>query len=329
MKRRQFTQALLGGALGSTLGGLVGSAAHAAPAPWPSKPITMIIPFPPGGTLDTVGRLLARRLGEQLGQAVVVENRAGGAGSIGALAVARAPADGHTLLFNASALTTTPMTLKTATYDVGRDFSPVALVAKAPLAIAVNRSLPFDDLRGLIAYAKARPGRLSFAVGSTASAGHLATELLRRSAGLDLLIVPYKGSAPAYQDLIGGQLDAFIDPILGSASFAKAGQLKVLAVTSRQRVPSQPDLPTVAETVPGYEFHSWYGLWGPANLPGEIAQHLNAEVNRALASTEFRERLVPQGLMLTPGSIVDFARFQADDMIRSARIIREGGIRAE
>lgn len=328
MQRRQFTRTLFHGALAAAAAPLA-APVGAVPAAWPSKPITMIIPFPPGGTLDTVGRMLARQLGERLGQTVVVENRAGGAGSIGAVAVARAPADGHTLLFNASALTTTPMTLKTAQYDVGRDFSPVALVAKAPLAIAVNRSLPFDDLRGLIAYGKARPGRLSFAVGSTASAGHLATELLRRAAGLDLLIVPYKGSAPAYQDLIGGQLDAFIDPILGSAGFAKAGQLKVLAVTSRQRVPSQPELPTVAETLPGYEFFSWYGLWGPANLPQAIAQRLNTEVNLALASAEFRERLTPQGLMLTPGSIVDFARFQADDMIRSGRIIREGQIRAE
>ncbi|PXW99346.1 tripartite-type tricarboxylate transporter receptor subunit TctC [Sphaerotilus hippei] len=321
MQRRHFHRALLGAAL-------AGLGTLALAQGYPARPVTVIIPFPPGGTLDAVGRMLAQRLGEQTGQTFVVENRAGGAGTIGALAVAKAPADGHTLLFNASALTTTPMTMKTPPYDVAKDFSPIALVAKAPLAVAVNRNLPFNDIKGLLAYGRSHPGKLSFAVGSTASAGHLSTELLRRSAGIDLMIVPYKGSAPAYQDLVGGQIDAFIDPILGSAAFARAGQLKVLAVTSTQRVPAQPDLPTVAETVPGYAFYSWYGLWGPAGLPAAITQRLNAEVNKALA-TDMKDKLVQQGLVLTPGSIADFARFQAEDMANSARIIREGGIRAE
>jgi tripartite-type tricarboxylate transporter receptor subunit TctC len=242
--------------------------------------------------------------------------------------VARSPGDGYTLLFSASAFTTTPMTQKVAAYDVVKDFAPVALVAKAPLAIAVNKNLPFNDVKGLMAYAVAHPGKLTFAIGSTGSAGHLSTELLRRVGKMEYLIVPYKGSAPAYQDLVGGSIDAFIDPILGSASFAKAGQLKVLAVTSKNRVPSQPDMPTVAETVPGYEFYSWYGLWGPASLPKEIATRLNTEVNKALAS-DMRDKLTPQGLLLTPGSIDDFVRFQKDDMALSQRIITEGKIRAE
>jgi tripartite-type tricarboxylate transporter receptor subunit TctC len=307
---------------------LLGLATGARAEPWPARPITMVIPFPPGGTLDVVGRLLAQKLGQQLGQTVIVDNRAGGAGTIGASAVARAPGDGYTLLFSASTFTTTPMTQKTAVYDVVKDFAPVALVAKAPLAIAVNKNLPFNDVKGLLTYARAHPGKLTFAIGSTGSAGHLSTEMLRRAGPMDYLIVPYKGSAPAYQDLIGGSVDAFIDPILGSASFAKAGQLKVLAVTSKNRVPSQPDLPTVGETVPGYEFYSWYGLWGPASLPKEIAVRLNAEVNKALG-TDMREQLTPQGLLLTPGSIDDFVRFQKDDMALSQRIVTEGKIRAE
>lgn len=307
---------------------LLGLVMAASAEPWPAKPITMVIPFPPGGTLDAVGRMLAQKLGQQLGQTVIVDNRAGGAGTIGASAVARSPGDGYTLLFSASTFTTTPMTQKTAAYDVVKDFAPVALVAKAPLAIAVNKNLPFNDVKGLLAYAKAHPGKLTFAIGSTGSAGHLSTEMLRRAGQMEYLIVPYKGSAPAYQDLIGGSVDAFIDPILGSASFAKAGQLKVLAVTSKARVPSQPDLPTVGETVPGYEFYSWYGLWGPASLPKEIAVRLNAEVNKALA-TDMREQLAPQGLLLTPGSIEDFVRFQKDDMALSQRIVTEGKIRAE
>ena len=295
---------------------------------YPAKPVTVIIPFPPGGTLDVVGRMLAQKLGEQMGQTFVVDNRPGGAGTIGAGVVAKAPADGYTLMFNASALTTTPMTMKTPPYDVQKDFAPIALVAKAPLAIAVNKNLPFNDLNGLIAYAKANPGKLTFAIGSAASAGHLSTELLRRASGIEYVIVPYKGSAPAYQDLIGGSIDGFIDPILGSANFAKAGQLKVLAVTSTTRVPSQPNVPTVGETVPGFAFHSWYGLWGPAGLPNEIAQRLNTEVNKALA-TDMRDKLTQQGLLLTPGSISDFAQFQKDDIALSAKIIAEGKIRAE
>jgi len=324
MNRQHFL--LCAAATAATLLGL-GTGARAA-EPWPAKPITMVIPFPPGGTLDVVGRLLAQKLGQQLGQTVIVDNRAGGAGTIGASAVARAPGDGYTLLFSASTFTTTPMTQKTAAYDVVKDFAPVALVAKAPLAIAVNKNLPFNDVKGLLTYARAHPGKLTFAIGSTGSAGHLSTEMLRRAGQMEYLIVPYKGSAPAYQDLIGGSVDAFIDPILGSASFAKAGQLKVLAVTSKNRVPSQPDLPTVGETVPGYEFYSWYGLWGPASLPKEIAVRLNAEVNKALA-TDMREQLTPQGLLLTPGSIDDFVRFQKDDMALSQRIVTEGKIRAE
>ncbi|WP_157271840.1 Bug family tripartite tricarboxylate transporter substrate binding protein [Azohydromonas aeria] len=295
---------------------------------YPVKPITMVVPFPPGGTLDTVARALAQKLGEQMGQTVVVDNRPGGAGTIGAVAVKNAPADGYTLLFSASTMTTTPLTMKSAPYDVAKDFAPVGLIAKAPLAVAVNKNLPFSDVKGLIAHAKANPGKMSFAIGSSGSAGHLSTELLRRASGIEYLIVPYKGSAPAYQDLVGGQIDGFIDPILGSSSFAKAGQLKVVAVTSKTRVPSLPDVPTVAETLPGYEFYSWYGVWAPARLPADIAQKLNTEINKAL-SGEMKDKLLAQGVLVTPGSIADFVSFQKDDMAKAAKIIAEGKIRAE
>ena len=321
MEGRRLCRAALAAAL------LIASTGAFAQA-YPSRPVTMIIPFPPGGTLDFVGRLLAQKLGDQMGQNFVVENRPGGGGTIGAGAVAKAQPNGYTLMFNASTFTTTPMAMSAPPYEVIKDFEPIALVALAPLAIAINTNLPVTDVKGLIAHAKANPGKLTFAIGSTASAGHLSTELLKRASGIDYLIVPYKGSSPAYQDLAGGRIDGFIDPILGSAAFAKAGKLKVIAVTSKARVPSLPDVPTVGETVPGFEFYSWYGLWGPAKLPREIAQRLNAEVNKALG-TDMRDKLVPQGLLLTPGSIEDFARFQKDDMARSAKIIAEGKIRVE
>jgi tripartite-type tricarboxylate transporter receptor subunit TctC len=321
MQRTFFVRAVLAAAALAVCGGALAQA-------YPSKPVRVIIPFPPGGTLDAVGRQLAQKLGEQTGQAFVVENRPGGNGSIGADAVAKAPADGYTLLFNASTFVTAPMTMKSVPYNVVKDFTAVSLVAKAPLSVAINKNLPITDMSSLIAYARAHPGKMTFAVGSIGSAGHLSTELLKRAGGLDYLIVPYKGTAPAFQDLIGGQIDGFIDPILGSLQYHKGGLLRVVAVTSAQRAPNLPGVPTVAETIPGYEFYSWYGLWGPARLPAEITRKLNTEVNKALA-TDMREKLKEQGLLLTPGSVEDFVKFQHDDMERSQKIVTEGKIHVE
>ena len=323
MQRNHFLRAAF-----AALALAAASSGFAQTQPWPSRPVRVVIPFPPGGTLDTVGRLLAQKLGDQTGQPFIVENRPGGNGVIGADVVSKAPADGYTLLFNASTFTTAPMTMKSVPYEVVRDFTPVALVAKAPLSVAINKNLPITDVKSLIAYAKANPGKMTFAVGSIGSAGHLSTELLKRAGGLDYLIVPYKGTAPAFQDLIGGQIDGFIDPILGSLQYHKSGMLRVVAVTSAARATSLPNVPTVGESIPGYEFYSWYGLWGPAKLPPAITQRLNAEVNKALA-TDMRETLNAQGLLLTPGSVDDFAKFQQADMERSKKIIVEGNIRVE
>lgn len=331
MQRKLFIRHGLGLALVAAFAGLSGLTTEAkaqAASAYPNKPVRVIIPFPPGGTLDAVGRQLAQKLSEQLGQNFIVENKAGGNGTIGADAVAKATADGYTLLFNASTLTTSTLLLKTPPYDAAKDFAPIALVAKAPLSVSINKNLPITDIKSLLAHAKANPGKMSFAIGSNASAGHLSTELLKRAGGINYLVVPYKGSGPAYQDLIGGAIDGFVDPILGSMSFYKSGMLKVIAVTSKTRVPSLPDVPTVGETIPGYEFYSWYGLWGPAKLPADIAHKLNTEVNKALAG-EMTEKLTQQGLLLSPGSIEDFARFQREDTARSTKIIAEGGIRGE
>jgi tripartite-type tricarboxylate transporter receptor subunit TctC len=321
MKTRIFLKA----ALATSLLAMAFSAAAQA---YPNRPVKVIIPFPPGGTLDTVGRMLALKLGEQMGQSFVVENRPGGNGTIGGAAVAQAQADGYTLLFNASTFVTAPMTMKSVPYGIVKDFSPVALVAKAPLSVAINKDLPITDIKSLITYAKANPGKMSFAVGSIGSAGHLSTELLKRASGIDYLIVPYKGTAPAFQDLIGGQISGFIDPILGSLQFHKNGMLRVVATTGDKRTPNLPDVPTVSETIPGYEFYSWYGLWGPAKLPADVVQRLNAETNKALAS-DMREKLLQQGLVLTPGTPEDFAKFQDTDMARAQKIITDGNIRLE
>lgn len=307
---------------------VAGAAATASAQAWPTHPVKMIIPFPPGGTLDFVGRLLAQKLGEQLGQAFVVENRPGGNGTIGPDVVSKAPADGYTLLFNASTFVSAPMTMKSVPYSVTKDFQPIALVAKAPLSVAINKSLPVKDIKSLLAYAKAHPGKMTFAVGSIGSAGHLATELLKRTSNIEYLVVPYKGTAPAFQDLIGGQIDGFIDPVLGSVEYHKNGLLRVIAVTSDKRIPNLPDVPTVAESIPGFEFYSWYGLWAPAKLPAEVTQRLNAEVNKALAG-DMHDKLVQQGLQVTPGSVADFQKFQAADMVRMRKIIDDGHIRIQ
>ncbi len=322
MKRQQFLRSLLA----ATVLGATGAAALAQA--YPARPVKMVIPFPPGGTLDTVGRMLAQKLSDQMGQPFVVENRAGGNGVIGGDAVAKAQADGYTLLFNASTFTTAPMTMKSVPYSVVRDFTPVALVAKAPLSVAINKDLPITDVKSLIAHTKANPGKMNFAVGSVGSAGHLSTELLRRAGNMEYQIIPYRGTAPAMADLIGGQIQGFIDPILGSLQHHQKGLLRVVAVTSAQRVPNLPDVPTVSESIPGYEFYSWYGLWGPAGLPADIQQRLNTEVNKALA-TDMREKLTSQGLLLTPGSVADFIKFQTEDMARAQKIITEGNIRVE
>lgn len=320
MQRRLFLRA------GSAALALTG-AGQALAQPYPSRVVKLIIPFPPGGTLDFVGRTLAQKLGDAMGQTFIVENRAGGNGFIGADAVAKAPADGYTLLFNASTFTTGPMVAR-APYDVQKDFTPVVLVAQAPLALSVNNALPARDVAGLLAYAKANPGKLNFAIGSTGSAGHLSTELLKRAGRIDVAIVPYKGTAPAMQDLVGGQIEGFIDPLLGAMTFHKSGKLRILAVTSKSRVPALPDVPTVGETIPGYEFYSWYGLWAPAGTPADVVARLNAETNKALAG-DMKDKLEAQGLIVNGGSVADVAKFQREDMAKSHKLITDANIRAE
>jgi len=295
---------------------------------YPGKPIRMVIPFPPGGTLDAVGRQLAQKLSEQMGQAVMVDNRPGGNGVIGAQAVAKATPDGYTVLFNASTFTTAPMTMKQVPYAVTRDFAPVALVAKAPLSVAINKNLPVTDLKSLIAYSKKSGQPLTFAVGSVGSAGHLATEQLKRSAGLNYSVVPYKGTAPAFQDLVGGQIDGFIDPILGSLQYHRSGLLRVIAVTAATRAANLPDVPVAAETVPDYEFYSWYGLWVPAQVPAEFRQRLNREINKALGG-DMKDWLNQQGLIAGGGDTEAFERFQRDEMRKAQTLITEAHIRVE
>ena len=297
-------------------------------ANYPDKPVKVIIPFPPGGTLDKIGRMLALKVGEQLGQNFVVENRPGGNGIIGADVVAKSNPDGYTLLFNASTFVTAPMTMKSVPYKVQTDFTPIGLIASAPLSIAISNKLGVSDIKGLAAAAKANPGKLNFAVGSIGSAGHLCTVKLEQATGSQIAIVPYKGTGPAMTDLVGGQIEGFIDPVLGSVQFHRSGQLKVVGVTSAKRLPNLPDVATVSETIPEFQCSSWYGLWGPAKLPADMVQKLNSAVNKAL-SGEMRDRLIADGIVPAGGSAVEFAKFQADDIATSGKIIAEKKIALE
>jgi len=328
IQREKFRRRLLSLAVSVYAGATLATTAAPALAQdaYPHQLVRMIIPFPPGGTLDTVGRALAQKLGEQMGKPVVVENRPGGNATIGPVAVARAPADGYTLLFNASTFLTGPMISNAVPYKIDKDFAPIALVAKAPLSVAVNKSLPFTDIKGMVQYAKANPGKMSFAVGSIASAGHLATEQIKASTGIEALIVPYKGTAPAFQDLIGGQIDGFVDPVLGSLQYHKSGMLKVIATTAAKRLAVLPDVPTVAETVPGFEFFSWYGLWAPAGTPAAVINRLNKEVNIAL-KTEALTRYAEQGLVMEPQTVDAFARFQKAETDKYQKIVTTADIK--
>ena len=307
---------------------LVAIAATTMAQTWPDRPVRVIIPFPPGGTLDKVGRMLALKLGEQFGHNFVVDNRPGGNGVIGADAVAKAAADGYTLLFNASTFVTAPLTMKSVPYKVQTDFAPIGLVALAPLSVAISNKAGVSDIKGLAAAAKANPGKLNFAVGSIGSAGHLCTVKLEQAAGAAITVVPYKGTGPAMTDLVGGQIEGFIDPVLGSVQFHKSGQLKVVAVTSAKRLPNLPDVPTVAETIPGFECASWYGLWAPAKAPADLVQKLNAAINKALSS-DMRDRLLADGIVPGGGSAADFAKFQDADIAGSGKIIADKKITLE
>jgi tripartite-type tricarboxylate transporter receptor subunit TctC len=315
-------------ALGAILAWSTSAVFAQSAANYPEKPVKVIIPFPPGGTLDKVGRMLALKVSEQLGQNFVVENRPGGNGIIGADVVAKANPDGYTLLFNASTFVTAPLTMKSVPYKVQSDFTPVGLVASAPLSIAIGNKLGVSDVKGLLTAIKANPGKFNFAVGSIGSAGHLCTVKLEQAANSQIAIVPYKGTGPAMTDLVGGQIEGFIDPLLGSVQFHKNGQLKVVGVTSAKRVPNLPDVPTVSETIPDFQCASWYGLWGPAKLPTDFVQKLNAAMNKALAG-DMRERLIADGIVPGGGSAADFAKFQADDIVTSGKIIAEKKITLE
>ena len=298
---------------------------------YPAKPIKLVIPFPPGGPLDLAGRAIGQKLQEAWGQPVVVENRPGAGGNIGADAVAKSAPDGYTLVMGAlSTHAVNPHLFAKMPYDALKDFAPITLVAITPNVLVVNPALPANNVQELIALARATPGKLSFASGSNGSAGHLAGELFKTLAGIDIVHVPYKGGAPAMQDLLGGQVQFMFDNLANSMAQMKAGKLKAFAVTTAKRSALAPELPTMAEVgVTGFDISTWYGIMAPAKTPPDIVRKLNAEIVKILGSEDMREKLKVQGAEPAPTSPEEFAAFIRTDWTKYAKIVKDSGAKVD
>jgi tripartite-type tricarboxylate transporter receptor subunit TctC len=309
---------------------LVGFASVAVAQGYPTRPVRLIIPFPPGGSNDIVGRMIAAQLGERLGQTMVVDNRGGAGGTIGTELAAKAPADGYTLLLISTAYAFNTSIYKKLPYDPVRSFTPVALLGSGPGVLVVNPALPVNSVRDLIALARERPGKLNNASAGIGSFQHLASELFRIQANIEWLHVPYKGGGPAMMDLIAGQADASVGSLIQMLPHIRTGKLKALGTTGAKRSPVLPDVPTVAEAgVPGYEATNWWGLLAPTGTPPAIVERLHQEVVAVQASAETRKRFESEGAEAVQMSPAQIGAFIAAETAKWARVVKEAGITAE
>jgi tripartite-type tricarboxylate transporter receptor subunit TctC len=312
--------------------------ALAAPLPvaataqdYPSRTVTVVVPFPAGGSVDGVARIVVQKLNETVGQHFIVENRAGGAsGIVGANAVAKAAPDGYTLIVSASVQVINPFLYKSVPYDVVHDFTPVTLLAEGPLIVSTTPSVPANNLKDFFALVRKDPQKYTFGGTSLGSAGHLAIELLKHDAGLDTLVITYKGTAPALTDLMSGQIQLLADPMLSSLPLAQSGKIKALGLTSLKRAAAAPEIPTVEESgVKGFAFVSWYGLWGPKNLPADLSNKLQAEIAKVLALPDVKQRLNALGFDPIGSGSEQFAAYIRDEMAKYEKIIKDAKIKAE
>jgi len=298
---------------------------------YPSRTVTVVVPFPAGGSVDGVARILVQKLNETAGQHFIVENRAGGAsGTVGANAVAKAAPDGYTLMVSASVHVINPFLYNSVPYDVVSDFTPVSLLADGPLIVSTTPSMPANNLKDLFDLVRKDPQKYTFGTTSIGSASHLAIELLKLDAGLDTLVVPYKGTAPALTDLMSGQIHLLADPMLSSLPLARGGKIKALGLTSLRRAASAPEIPTVEESgVKGFEFVSWYGLWGPKNLPADVSAKLQADIAKVLALPDMKQRLNALGFEPIGSNGEQFATYIRDEMAKYQKIIKDAKIKVE
>ena len=300
---------------------LAGPAARAQT--YPSRPITLIIPFAVGGSNDLVGRAIGKKLAEAWGQPVVVENRAGAGGLIGTAAVATAPPDGYTLLLVSPTFTISPAIRKTMPFDAVKDFTPVAFIARSPLLVTASNKLPVQSASELFAQARSRPGQITYASAGLGSINQISTELIALSAGVKLMHVPYKGGAPALNDLVGSHVDIFVSSLPQVLPLARSGQVKALAVTSARRTALLPDVPTLEESgIPGVDLGTWWGVAGPAGMPPDIVNALNAEIGKMLTSPELATFLTNEGAeaeAMTPRQFGDMMHVEIERWIKVAR----------
>src|SRR5271170_1354658 len=296
---------------------------------YPSRPVRIIVGFPAGGPNDIVARLTGQWLSERLGQQFVIENRPGAGGIIAAEAVVNAPPDGYTLLVVGA-----PQAISTSLYDnlnfnLVRDIAPVASIIRVPLVMEVNPAVPATTVSEFIAYAKANPGKLNMASGGNGTSDHVCGELFKMMAGVNMVLVPYRGGAPALTDLIGGQVQVLFDPIPASIGYIRTGKLRALAVTTATRSDALPDIPTVGEFVPGFEASTWYGVGAPKNTPAEIVTRLNQEINLGLTDPKMKARLAEMGGTALPGSPSDFGKLLNDETEKWGKVIKLAGIKPE
>jgi len=311
------------------LGSLLAAGALAQAA-WPTQPITMVIPFPPGGPTDLVARVLAQQLTLQLGQPVNVDNRAGANGNLGGGIVAKAAADGYTLLYNTSSIALSPALYKSLSYEVLRDLAPVTTTAVVPLALVVHPSVPANNLAEFVAYAKARPGKLSYGSAGNGNVTHLGAFQLVQAHGIDAVHVPYRGSAPADVDLVAGQIQFMTDTVNSVMGFVRDKRLKMLAVTTAKRMAQFPDVPTAAEQgMAGFEVGAWQGVMVPAKTPRAVVDRLSAEINKALQNPAVLAKLVLQGAEPLGSTPDEYAAYLRSELARWARVVKQTGVTLE
>jgi len=301
------------------------------PQNYPSRPIKVIIPFPPGGPTDILGRIVAQKLGERLGQNVVIDNKPGASGMIGADMVAKSPPDGYTLLVNASLHVINPSLYEKSRYDAIADFTPLSNLADVPLVLVVNAKTPVQNVKELIAWIKSSKTPVNFASSGNAAAPHLAGEAFKVAAGIEnMQHVPYKGSSPALTDLIGGQVQLMFDSLPSSQSFIKAGTLKAIAVTTLRRSTALPNIPTIAESgLPGFNISTWYGMWAPASTPSAIVEKLSLEISQITRLPEIREKFLSLGAEPVGNTAEEFAAFNKSELAKWARIVKQSGARVD
>lgn len=313
-----------------TLWVLCGSSLVALAEGYPSKAIRIVVPYPPGGFNDTLARTLGQKLTASWKQPVIVDNRPGGGTTIGTGLAAKAPADGYTLLIVSFAFAVNPGLYRTLPYDSAKDFTPVILAAGTPNLLVINPALPVNSVRDFIRLAKSKPGGLNYASAGNGSSNHLSMELFSSLAGVDMVHVPYKGSVPAVTDLIGGQVDAMFDNVPNVIQHVKAGKLRALAVSSRERSAFLPAVPTVAEAgVPGFDVSVWFGVVVPAGTPAPVVAKLNGELNRILGLPEIAQLFHAQGADPRGGSVREFAVFLEQQTAKWAKVVKDSGARAE